>query len=62
MRRIAPLTSYEKRVIQAIMHWFEPLPPPVSRSTGTSSRSEVESVEKTLMKVEKASIWELRGG
>ncbi|KAF9791868.1 hypothetical protein BJ322DRAFT_1015821 [Thelephora terrestris] len=42
------------------MHWFEPLPPLVSRSTGTSSRSKVESVEKALMKVEKASISELR--
>lgn len=45
-----------------MMHWFEPLPPPVSRSIGTFSRSEEESVEKTLMKVVKASICELREG
>jgi ribulose bisphosphate carboxylase small subunit len=54
----SPFGADERQAVQEMMH--EPLDPPptVSNSTGTSSCSTVEPVEKKLMMLEKASICE----
>jgi len=48
-------------IVRTVMHWVLPPPPVVSNSTGASLRSTLESVEKTLTMIEKASICETKG-
>ena len=57
----SPSRADESQIVQAMIHWLPPVPPVVSNSTGISPCSTVESVVKTLMIVEKASIFESRG-
>ena len=56
---VSPSGMRNGETVQATMHWFPPLVPPVSRSVGTSSCPRAVCVEKTLKRVEKASISEL---
>ena len=61
-KRNAPLRADERRIVQAIVQVLLLPPPVVSNSTGKSSPPTVESVEKRLAMMEKASIYDMRGG